>query len=207
MDFNATGLSVGDVVRAGDDLAAVFGAGPARWHALRVAPQREDQAEAWLRRRGVYAFHPVLMHKVRRMGKVREYARRYLPGYVFARFPGEAVPHRLVGRCGITGALMYRLSGSWAILKPSDLQALHDMRKIDAETAQERRAIRSATRRALTVHPGGTALFREGAFSGMRCEVVELLADGGAKVRVNVFGAMISTKTHAADLIGIVGRC
>ncbi|WP_179285862.1 transcription termination/antitermination protein NusG [Haematobacter missouriensis] len=206
MDFNATGLSVGDVVKVGEGLAPVFSAGPARWYALRVAPQREDQVEAWLKRRGVYSFHPVLMRKVRRMGKVREYARRYLPGYVFARFPGEAVAHRLVGRCGITGALT-RLDGSWGVVKPSDLRALHSMRKVDAETAAERRAIRAAERRASTVRAGERALFRAGPFSGLHCEVVELVAEDGAKVRVTLFGREIATHVSSSDLVVIVKGC
>lgn len=207
MDFNATGLSIGDVVPAGCGPVTVYVAGPARWYALRVSPQREDQAEAWLSRRGVYAFHPVLMRKVRRMGKVREYARRYLPGYVFARFPGAAVPHRLIGRCGITDALRCS-DGSWGVLEPSDLRALHAMRKVDAETEEQRRAIRAADRRAETVRAGERALFHAGPFVGTYCEVVELLpADGTAKVRLRLFGADMVVQVGTVDLVGVARAC
>ena len=207
MDFNATGLSIGDVVRAGDGLAAVFGAGPARWHALRVTPQREDQAEEWLKGRGVYAFHPVLMRRVRRMGKSRDYARRYLPGYVFARFPGEAVPHRLVGRCGIVGALTCS-DGSWGILEPADLRALHSMRNVDARTDEERRALRAAIRRSEKVRAGERALFRDGPFAGAHCEVVELLPEGGtARVRLRLFGAEMTIQASIGYLVGVARSC
>ncbi|WP_290684673.1 transcription termination/antitermination protein NusG [Haematobacter sp. UBA3484] len=206
MDFNATGLSVGDVVRVGEGLAPVFAAGPARWYALRVAPQREDQVEAWLQRRGVYAFHPVLMRKVRRMGKSRDYARRYLPGYVFARFPGQAVPHRLVGRSGITGALTCA-DGSWGVLEPADLRKLHAMRKVDVKTKAERRAALAAERRALTVSAGEPALFRSGPFAGFHCEVVELTAADDAKVVVTIFGRETPAQVPVSDLVGVVRSC
>ena len=206
MDFSAKGLSVGDVVAAGGGLAPVFVAGPARWYALRVSPQREDQAEAWLRRRGVYAFHPVLMRRVHRMGKARDYARRYLPGYVFARFPGQAVPHRLVGRCGITGAICCA-DGSWGILEPSDLRALHAMRKVDADSDEERRALRAAQKRARSIRVGEQAMFRSGPFAGTQCEVVELRADDGAKVFVTIFGRKTSADVSVADLVNIKRSC
>lgn len=104
--------------------------GPARWHALRVAPQREDQAEDWLRRRGVYAFHPVLRRVVVRMGRRSEQQRRYLPGYVFARFPGVAVISRVMACPWITGAICLS-GGEWGILDPQDLRAVHAMRATD----------------------------------------------------------------------------
>lgn len=196
------GLSVGDIVAEAGGVAAIFGAGPARWHALRVGPQREEQAEAWLRRRGVLAFHPVLMRRVRRMGRVREYARRYLPGYVFARFPGEALPHRIVGHCGLIGALC-RADGHWGVLDPADLRALYAMRRIEAETEAQRRAMRAASRRATMVRAGEPALFRAGPFAGVHCEVVEMTAEGGAKVRLALFGREVEMLSPVSDMVGI----
>lgn len=203
---SAAPLIVGDVVGLGYGIAGIFTPGPSRWHALRVSPQREDQATAWLRRRGVIAFHPVLMRKVRRMGRVREYARRYLPGYVFARFPGIALPHLVVGHCNITGALC-RSDGNWGVLHPADLRALYAMRKVEAETEAQRRAMRAAARRAMTVREGEAALFRVGPFSGLHCEVVELQADGGVTVRLQLFGRETEVKASVADMVGVARPC
>lgn len=187
--FDLTGhaLSIGAVVPAGDGLRAIVEPGPARWHALRVAPQREDQASAWLRRRGVYAFHPVLTRRATRFGKVREFQRRYIPGLVFARFKGEALMHRVLACPFITGALR-RADGSWGILEPRRMGQIHAMRKIDI-AAEEHRKSKSAQRRAATmVRAGESALFTGGAFAGRECEVVELDGDGGAVVRIQLFG-------------------
>ena len=68
---SASALCVGDVVGYHTDRGGIYVPGPARWYALRVRPQREDQAEAWLSMRGVYGFHPVLVRKVRSLGRDR----------------------------------------------------------------------------------------------------------------------------------------
>ncbi|GHF71083.1 hypothetical protein GCM10017056_47500 [Seohaeicola zhoushanensis] len=165
---------------------AIFSVGPQRWYALRVPPQREDQAEAWLLRRGVYAFHPVLSRRSVQHGRVREYQRRYLPGYVFARFPGDPLEHLVAGTPFILGALC-RSSGHWGILRPQGLRAIYAMRKIDAASEEARKAVR---RRQL-LHPGDRALFHTGPFAEFPCEVIEIKADGGAKVRLQLFGREI----------------
>lgn len=195
-------LSVGDSVSLGHAPAALVSPGPARWYALRVTPQREDQAEAWLRLRGVYAFHPVLMRRVTRAGKVRDYARRYLPGYVFARFRGEPRAHLVLNCPFITGALC-RSDGDWGVLEPQKLTAIHAMRKLDAE-GEVARKVKAAQRRAASLaRPGEAAMFTGGAFAGARCEVVELNADGGATVRMSLFGGEVLVAAQAADLVGL----
>ncbi|MFC4668350.1 transcription termination/antitermination protein NusG [Seohaeicola nanhaiensis] len=161
----------------------VFWPGVSRWYALRVPPQREDQAEAWLLRRGVYAFHPVLSRQSTKHGRVREYQRRYLPGYVFARFPGEPLVHLVSGTPFILGALC-RSSGHWGILRPQGLRAIYAMRKIDADSEEARRAVR----RSQMLHPGDRAMFHTGPFAEFPCEVIEIKAEGGAKVRLQLFG-------------------
>lgn len=195
-------LSIGDCVTMGHAPAALVSPGPARWYALRVTPQREDQAEAWLRLRGVYAFHPVLMRRVRRHGVIREIQRRYLPGYVFARFRGEPRAHLVLACPFISGALC-RTDGSWGVLEPQKLAAIHAMRKVDAE-GEAARLAKAAQRRAATMaRPGEAALFTGGAFAGARCEVVEITADGGATVRMSLFGGEVLVDARAADLVGL----
>jgi len=184
----------------GADRSPIFRRGKPYWYALRVVPQREDQAEAWLRLRGVYAFHPVLTRKAKRFGAMREYQRRYLPGYVFARFPGDPVVHAVTSGPFITGALC-RSDGTWGALEPKKLRAIHQMRKVDAEADAARKAERARRRRQRLVGEGDSALFRSGPFSGFTCEVVELRASGGAMVRFSLFGRETSVEASTGDLV------
>lgn len=195
-------LSIGDTVTLGSARGAIVTPGPSRWYALRVTPQHEDQAEAWLRLRGVYAFHPVLMRRVRQGGHVRLYARRYLPGYVFARFRGDPVRHAVLTCPFITGALC-RSDGQWGVLEPDRLRQIHAMRQLDAK-GEAARKVKAAQRLAAALaRPGEAAMFTGGAFAGARCEVVELNADGGATVRMNLFGGEVLVSAQAADLVGL----
>jgi len=189
------------------DSSAVAGSilcrpGVARWHALFVSPQKEDQAEAWLQRRGVYSFHPVTTRKVIRSGRPREYHRRYLPGYVFARFPGEVLVHDVVACPFVQGALC-GADGLWGVILPKDLRALHAMRKIDAELDRDRRLAARKRRKAQNLKKGDTAMFRSGAFVERTCEVVELVAEGGAKVRFQLFGREVLATARADDMVAI----
>ncbi len=182
------------------DATLIVGAGPSRWHALTVQPQREDQVESWLSRRGVYGFHPVLRHATRVRGKVREYDRRYVPGYVFARFPGVAVQHRVMLCPWVTGAICSE-GGYWGVLDPSGLRAIHAMRKIEAAHAEARAAKLAARRRAAIVQVGDGAMFRAGPLAGLRGEVVELPTIGGALVRLQVFGREVDVAAQTDDLV------
>ncbi|WP_283178648.1 transcription termination/antitermination NusG family protein [Gemmobacter sp. 24YEA27] len=167
--------------------AAIFTPGKPDWYALRVAPQREDEAEAWLGIRGVSAFHPVLARQVRRHGILREYHRRYLPGYVFARFKGEPLPHRVMSCPWIIGALCLS-NGEWGVLERSGLRKIHAMRKIDAGQRDARAALRARRLAEARLRSGDGVMFRSGPFAGFRAEVVELKAEGGAMVKFELFG-------------------
>lgn len=180
---------------------AIYRPGADRWYALRVVPQREDQAEAWLGLRGVYGFHPVLTRKARRFGKERQYHRRYLPGYVFARFPGDPLVHAVLACPFVTGALSFRLSGEWGVLDPAQLRAIHAMRRQDAEDRAARRADAARRRRASLVRAGDVAMFRAGPWAELQCDVVELRADGGARVAFRLFGREVLAEAVAADLV------
>lgn len=178
---------------------ALYHPGPKRWYALRVAPQREDQAEAWLKLRGVYSFHPVQTRKVRRFGKVREYDRRYLPGYVFASFAGDPVVHGVLACPFITGALV-RSDGVWGVLEPRKLRAIHAMRGLDAETEEARRVEVARRKRLSAVRVGDAALFRSGPFEAFDCEVIEVKAAGGVKVKLSLFGREVVSEASPDDL-------
>jgi hypothetical protein len=137
---------------------------------------------------------------LRGAGKGRAYAARYLPGYVFARFPGPPVAHAVAACPFVLGAVA-RSDGEWAALHPADLRALHAMRRIDAAQDAARQASKAARRRAMLLRPGDVALFRAGAMEGARCEVVRLTADGGAVVALRLFGGEVHAQARAVDLV------
>lgn len=180
-------FQIGDVVEVTGQKAAIFYPGQSRWYALRVAPQREDQVEAWLGLRGVYGFHPVLARKARRHGVVREYHRRYLPGYVFARFEGDPIEHAVMACPWVLGALC-RSDGEWGILERKRLAAIHSMRKIDLLQKEAKAAARARRFAEARLRRGDSVLFRSGPLAGFKAEVVELTADGGSAVKFEIFG-------------------
>lgn len=182
----------------GSDRRAIYVPGASRWYALQVEAQREDHAEAWLRLRGVYAFHPVMLRQVRVKGVMRDYARRYLPGYVFARFPGDPWQHLVADSPFIHGALR-RSDGEWGILEPRKLRAIHSMRKIDAEAEAMRRGDMARAR----LQAGDRALFRCGPFADLPCEVIELQGDAGVRVRFRLFGREVLTSAATDTLISL----
>lgn len=161
-------------------MSAFYTPGDPRWHALIVIPQKEAAAEAVLARHGVYSFHPVTTRTTRVRGKRRTVQSRYLPGYVFARFPGPVIWHRLMASPLIADAV--RHSSGWpAVLAPQDLERLHAMRAIDEAEAERER-------QAKVIRRGDRVRILSGAFEGEEVEVLAL--DGGAvKVRMCIMGA------------------
>jgi transcription antitermination factor NusG len=197
------GLCIGDRVDGpAPDRAALFVPGARRWYALRVAPQSEDRVEGWLRRRGVYAFHPVLIRRVRQRGHLREVARRYLPGYVFAAFPGQPWAHMVCAHRDILGAIC-RADGQWGALDPEGLRAIHKMRAIDQQNLDALKSEKVRRRQAMVVRAGDSALFRAGPLAGQPCEVVEIEAQGGAVVRLQMFGGQVLTRAEPHDLVPV----
>lgn len=191
---------IGDVVPVVDHKAAIFAPGKSRWHALWVSPQREDQVEAWLRQRGVYSFHPVQARKLVRCGKVRQYHRRYLPGYVFARFKGEPVVHQVMTCPWVMGALC-RSNGEWGVLEPGSMQSIHSMRKIDTEQRVFEAAQRARRISDAMLRKGDRVMFRSGPLTGFGAEVVTLIAEGGARVSFQLFGRETLLDAQPCDLV------
>lgn len=196
------GLKVGDVIDGEGDDRALFRPGAKRWYALLCRPQQEVQAERWLAARGVYAFHPVTRRKSKVRGVEREYDRRYLPGYVFARFGGDPICHRVTASPFLHGALSMA-SGEWGVLGAQRLRALHEMRvrdeKREADQAERSRRALQARR----VRVGSEAMFRAGPFVGHHCEVVEVTAKGGVKVRFKLFSHGALVEARGCDLVGL----
>lgn len=163
--------------------SAPFHQGRPRWHALTVAPQREGQCERLLAAMDVEAFHPVQRRTAMVRGKRVELQTRYLPGYVFARFPGAVVWHVLRERClMITGAVRMS-SGELAILEPSDLRGLQRMACVDQAMEDRRQA-------ALRIKAGDTVRLLSGPFEGQTVEVWDV-GSGHAKFHIRMFGGEI----------------
>ncbi|MCA0945869.1 hypothetical protein LCM08_13195 [Salipiger pacificus] len=198
-------LRIGDAVPVESSSTAIFEPGESAWYALLCRPQQEGQAESWLAARGVYAFHPVTSRRTKVRGRVREYERRYLPGYVFARFAGVPVPHRVLTSPFLTGALC-RADGQWGVLGPKRLASLHEMRARDLRQEDERQEQRRKAAAARRVRPGDRAMFRAGPFESFHCEVVEIDALGGIKVRFELFGRENSVTTTGETLVGLAAK-
>lgn len=186
---------IGSIERANLDTwgrRAVNIPGDARWHALTVAPQKEQAAGAWLELRDVYAFHPVTRRTTLIRGKRIERESRYLPGFVFALFKGPAIYSRILDSPFITGALTMQ-SGHWGIIRPNDIRKLHAMRSVDeAQKAQVEEAKR--------IRKGDKVRVLSGLMGeGQEVEVIELRA-GKARFKIHMFGADISAEADVDRL-------
>ncbi len=195
-------LKVGDVVDGGANDRTLFLPGEKRWYALLCRPQQEVQAERWLAARGVYAFHPVTRRKSKVRGVERSYDRRYLPGYVFARFAGDPICHRVIASPFLHGALTMT-NGEWGILGPKRLRALHEMRGRDERREADHAERMRRALQARRVRVGTEAMFRAGPFVGHHCEVVEVMAHGGVKVRFKMFSHEAIVEAQGRDLVGL----
>lgn len=166
------------------DDRALFIPGEARWHGLIVPPMREEQAEAWLDRMGVYAFHPVKRKVSTIRGKKIVRNTRYLPGYVFARFPGRAIWHRVFASAFVSDAIRLQ-SGHPGVIRRSDLSGIHAMRSRDEEADAVRA---NARRQAAMFAPGDRVEITAGPLEGVTTEVVAIKR-GKAILRLTMFGS------------------
>lgn len=179
-------MQIGDRIEAETPAEArgLYIPGPRRWHALIVPPQRETAAEAWLKVRGIYAFHPVKRRFTTIRGKRVERHQRYLPGYVFANVPGQMVWYRLFASPLISDAIRMH-SGEPGILRADDLRMIQAMRPRD-EAADAAKAARAAGAKLFA--PGDAVEITKGPLAGTRSEVVEIRA-GSAILRLTMFGS------------------
>lgn len=207
-------LAIGDAVPCdphGGAAGVLTTPGPRRWHALRCLPQREGIAEAWLARRGIDAFHPVTRRRVTRQGRRAEITTRYLPGYVFADFPGEPIRHRVLDCPVLTGAVTLS-SGTWGWLDRAGMRRIVAMRAIDqglrqAKRTQARRARRArleALREAQRFTPGDRARMIGGLFPQAEVEIVEI-AGPRVAFEIVIFGGATLGSASADQLCKIEG--
>lgn len=159
--------------------------GTPAWHCLRVMPQREDDCEAWLDRRGVYAFHPVTVRYQTHKGQRIKRVSRFIPGYVFARFPGRINWHAVHASPLVADAIRMR-DGRIACLMESDLTALRAM----SDREQRERERRAA---AQMIRKGDRVRLASGPFEGSEVEVLSLKA-GRATFSLHMFGGEIQAE-------------
>lgn len=174
-------MQVGDVV-PWDPRPSLFLPGEPRWHALQCAPLREEKATAHLRQHGVTAFFVVKEKHVTVRGKPMVRKQHFLPGYVFAKFPGVPVWHRVMdpeNPARLIRGVLRLSSGEPGRLRVEDLRTLRELADRDEE--------REEAERARSLAKVGDVVRIE-AF-GATGEVVEITAWGGKRVRFMLFGA------------------
>jgi transcription antitermination factor NusG len=191
---------IGQAVAARQGGAALWSEGPRGWFALCVVRQREARVESWLAARGVEAFHPVIVKRVRVRGAERVYRPALLPGYVFARFPGWPQAHLVRAQGDVLGAITLQ-SGDWARIDTASMRGILAMRDRAAAIDSARRAEGARLLALKAVRVGEPAEFVAGPLSGQRCEVVELVGAGAVRVRLRLFGADHEAEAKAADLV------
>lgn len=160
---------------------AITGVGDPRCHALIVRPQTEDSVEDWLASHGIDGWHPVEKRLVVVRGRRVTRTRRYLPGYVFAEFPGPVIWHRVFER-GLVVDVVRMRSGRAGRLSPADLVALRQMRSIDA-------AAQARIEQARRFNVGDSVRIAAGPLEGEECEIVAL-GHGEAIVSLRMFGGL-----------------
>lgn len=140
----------------------------------------EQKAQDWLHRRGVASFYPVTRRKAIRRGMARWHESRFLPGYLFAEFPGDPIWHKVVASGCISGTLCMS-NGNPGIIVPRDLVQLHAMRHRSDEINETRKI-------AETIHPGDSAMVIDGLFKGQRVEVISV-TNGRVTFGLTMFGS------------------
>ena len=168
--------------------------GPPQWHCLRVMPQREDDCEAWLDRRGVYAFHPVTVRYETHKGQRIKRVSRFIPGYVFARFPGRINWHAVHASPLVADAIRMR-DGRIAALAECDLTALRAM------SDRERRE-RERKAAAQMIRLGDRVRVSAGPFEGADVEVITLKA-GRARFEIRMFGIERMVEAPVGGLVKV----
>ena len=165
--------------------------GDPRWHCLFTRQQSESAAVKRLAALGIEAFYPVTERQVTNRGKTRVIQSRYLPGYVFARFPGDPVWHELWPACTFITDVLRLRSGSPGIIRQADLTNIMAMRATDMEQDRARKA-RSLIRR-------GRVRLRAGPFEGQVVELHTLTSSRG-KFTIPLFGSAVEGEANLSDM-------
>jgi transcription antitermination factor NusG len=167
--------------------------GESRWHCLIVYPQREAPTRIWLAEHGVEAFYPVTITKQRHRGRDISRVRRYLPGYVFANFPGEPAWWRILGdaRRNVRDVLRVH-NGEAGRLHEDTLTQLQAMREVDEELEERKRVAR-------TVRKGDLVRIKVGELVNWEVEIVDIKGPKGV-FHVKLFGAEHSAEVDLANV-------
>ncbi len=182
-------IRIGDVVPYAPPQRALYVPGPPdtppRWYALRCAPLREEAAARHLKDRGVPSFFPVKVKVVTIRGRKMERRQMFLPGYLFAAFPGAPLWHRVIDHDDpkrlIRGVLCLA-SGTPGELREDDLADLKALAARDDKAEAEAKAratvkVGDLVRLPDLIDPDGAPRV-----------VVGLTAKGGVVVRLTLFG-------------------
>jgi transcription antitermination factor NusG len=147
-----------------------------------VYPQREAPTRIWLEEHGVEAFYPVTSSSAIYRGKRITRTRRYLPGYVFAKFPGEPIWWRIMSdpRRNVRDVIrMHDGTPGW--LHAETLKQLEAMREVDEEAKERDRIARNIRR-------GDRVRIKTGPFTDFTdVEVVDVRGRQGI-VHIMIFG-------------------
>lgn len=148
-----------------------------QWYALITLPQRESAARQWLDRRlGVYSFFPVKRERRHVRNRWIERDSRYLPGYLFARFPGAPNWFELLQSPFVHNAIRGS-DGYPGRIHPDSLTAIKAMASVDDE-------IEARWHLATRPKRGDRVRVKAGAFAGYDgLEVVEVVS---GKVRLSL---------------------
>lgn len=167
---------------------ALFTPDTPRWHALCVRPGHEIPAQRFLAQAGIYSFFPVRMRHSPKRGK---YASRYLPGYLFAKFPGPPRLHVLLETPWVRDVVR-AYDDHPAILRPQDLELIHRMRERDEE--QDRRI---ADARKIKV--GARVRLMEGVAQGEHV-VVARIKGGKVHFSLPMFGSEVQAEARIGSV-------
>jgi transcription antitermination factor NusG len=163
-----------------------------QWYALFVLPQRERAGRKWLDDRGVHAFWPV-KREVRHIRGARiERESRYIPGYLFARFPGAPIWHRIIGSPFITNAIR-RHNGEPGRLNPDSIASLRAMASVDDEISNQWRIARTPRR-------GDLVRIKAGVFAGHEYEVVEIVS-GNVRLKLQLLGRELDVPLDGVEKV------
>jgi transcription antitermination factor NusG len=162
------------------------------WHALITYPQRERAGKLWLDRRGVYSFFPVKRQVRMAHGRRIERDSRYLPGYLFAAFPGAPIWYKILGSPFISNAIRGH-NGEPGRLHPDSIVSLRAMASVDDEITNQWRVARTPRR-------GDRVRIKAGVFQGHEYEVVEIVS-GNVRLKLQLLGRELDVPLDGVEKV------
>jgi hypothetical protein len=193
---------IGQAVPAFPRRQIVTEIGGERWHALKCYPQMEYRAKCWLGRHGALdALYPVKRDTKTQMGRKVTREIRFVPGLVFARFPGEPVWANLLDSPFVYDAIRLSTPDRNGILWPgilheSTIEAIKEMRD-RGEPNGEKWRVRIVKGARVRFRKGAAMEGREGEEGSLE---VREVGEGTATLTVTMFGAPRDLPFSFSDL-------